>query len=174
MMTSLDIEELYARLRAKENSKIVSSEEIHNRNLQWLKDITDEAKGLFKKECKKEITGTVLEESETLPCKEVSKELDDSGCSNIILLPKTPRVRILNHYVAILIVLKSPSLFHNEKLHNLTYFVVLGKESSCCTHSKSHVQIAWATKLFNKQIRQSCVQGKCFRKEHSDWSNSIG
>ena len=97
-MTSLDIAELYARLRAKENSKIVSSEEIHNRNLQWLKDITDEARGLFKKECKKEITDTVLEESETLLSKEVSKELDDSGCSNIILLPKTPRVRIVNNY----------------------------------------------------------------------------
>ena len=94
VMTTLNLAELYARLRAKENSKILSSEEIHNRNLQWLKDIHEESKSIFKKECKKEVTNTLLEETEASSCKEPSKELDESGCSNIILLPKTPRVRL--------------------------------------------------------------------------------
>ena len=105
VMTSLDLAELYARLRAKENSKIVSSEEIHNRNLQWLKDIYDESKSLFKKDCKKEVADTLLEETEASSCKEPSKELDDSGCSNIILLPKTPRVRM---FIAVPIVNTTP------------------------------------------------------------------
>ena len=39
-MTSLDIGELFARLWAKENARVKSAEEIHERNFQWLKDIT--------------------------------------------------------------------------------------------------------------------------------------
>ena len=91
-MTVLDIAELYARLSKKESSKILASEELHNRNLQWLEDIQAEAKSLFKKERKKDTEDVLLEGAETTNSNKEETELDDSGCSQIILLPKTPRV----------------------------------------------------------------------------------
>ena len=91
-MTVLDIAELYARLSKKESSKILASEELHNRNLQWLEDIQAEAKALFKKERKKDTEDILLEGAETTNSNKEETELDDSGCSQIILLPKTPRV----------------------------------------------------------------------------------
>ena len=100
-MTSLDIGELFARLWAKENSKLIAATEIHDRNSQWLKDISEEARSLFKKECIKEVNNTPNENSETVNSQGNETELNDSACSAIlppILLPKTPRVRKRHDY----------------------------------------------------------------------------
>lgn len=93
-MTSLDIGELFARLWAKENARVKSAEEIHERNFQWLKDITDEAKGLFKKESIK-VENITEENSDTINSNGNETGINDSVGSAIIpiLLPKTPRVR---------------------------------------------------------------------------------
>ena len=100
-MASLDIGELFARLWLKENSKIVAAEEIHDRNSEWLKDISEEATSLFKKESIKEVHNTPDENSETVNSQGDETELNDSTCSAIlppILLPKTPRVRSRQNY----------------------------------------------------------------------------
>lgn len=93
-MTSLDIGELFARLWAREQIKVTSAEELHERNFQWLKDITEEANSLFKKETIK-IKDIPEEQNETSNNQGNETELNDSACSTIlpVLLPKTPRVR---------------------------------------------------------------------------------
>ena len=97
MANYLDVAELYTRLSVKENIKIKSVEDIHKRNFQWLEDIKEEAKDIFRKECKKRGQNAHQEKSETVNSIQENPELEDSGCSTIIpvLLPKTPRVRKL-------------------------------------------------------------------------------
>ena len=96
-MTSIDIGELFARLWAKEKTKAATAEEIHDRNFQWLKDITDEAKSLFKKESTK-VHDIQEDKSETVNSQGNETDLNDSASSAIlpVLLPKTPRVRKKN------------------------------------------------------------------------------
>ena len=90
----LDVGELYLRLRAKENPKLLASQEVHTRNFQWLNDIVEEARALFKKDPKKDNELDTPDGFKTI-AENATQDLDDSGCSTIlpILLPKTPRVR---------------------------------------------------------------------------------
>ena len=90
----LDVAELYRGLKAKENSKILASQELHTRNFQWLNDIVEEAKALFKKDPIKANELDAPDGCKTIAENE-TQELDDSSGSAIlpILLPKTPRVR---------------------------------------------------------------------------------
>lgn len=99
-MTSLDIGELFARLWAKEKIKAATAEEIHDRNFQWLKDINDEAKSLFKKESIK-VHDIQEDKSETVNSQGNETDLNDSTSSAIlpVLLPKTPRVRMKNNRI---------------------------------------------------------------------------
>ena len=137
MTNYLDVAELYARLRTKENPKFLASQDLHNRNLQWLNDIAEEARALFKKDSKKGDHTTRLEESNTTKKIQETAELDDSGCSTIILLPKTPRVRILRSEKEIGSLLAwGPSYLHHNKtrlIHVIfidKIYFILGKESS--------------------------------------------
>ena len=94
MGSQLDVAELYRGLRAKENAKLLASQELHARNFQWLNDIVEEARALFKKDPKKANEQDAPDGFKTIAENE-TQDLDDSGCSTIlpILLPKTPRVR---------------------------------------------------------------------------------
>ena len=91
----LDVEELYRALKAKENAKLLASQELHTRNFQWLNDIVEEAKALFKKDPIKANELDAPDGCKTIAENE-TQDLDDSSGSAIlpILLPKTPRVRL--------------------------------------------------------------------------------
>ena len=104
MAGELDVSELLGKLRTKENQKCLATEELHQRNLQWLQDILEEASALFRKEPKRDITNEAKEETDKSDPNNVNEgaedqeNQDDSGCSAVnlpVLLPQTPRVNIL-------------------------------------------------------------------------------
>ena len=109
MAGELVVSDLYAKLRAKENQKLLSTQELHQRNLQWLQDILGEASALFRKEPKRDsgyLSRQLSLKSDPANVNagteddENQEDHDNSGCSAVnlpVLLPQTPRVSFLPH-----------------------------------------------------------------------------
>ena len=92
-MANINIAELFARISAEQKAKIQSAEQLHSRNYEWLNDIKESAKQLFKKEAKQPEEPS-QEQCEATGSNNEVTELDDTGHSDMfVLLPKTPRVR---------------------------------------------------------------------------------